>query len=221
MRSYPWTVICAAGTALGLLVAATAQAGRNEDKLVQQIVDGHVPAVKALLRGHVNVNARDEVQGASVLERAISDLDWKRRFGFYPEADLQVLQADQIEALKLLIGAGADIEARDNNKATALIFAAGRGGNDSQSPEQIAAVNLLLERGARIDAADAAGETALDEAARRGYLESIRLLLEHGANRSLKNKYGETAEDLAKPGPDHPAISDARRQEVTELLRSK
>jgi len=221
MRSYACKMVCAAGTGLALLLTGAAGAGPKEDELVQHIIDGDVPAVKALLRAHVDVNARDEVKGAPVLERAISDLDWKRRFGFYPEADLQLLQTQQIEALKLLIGAGADLEERDNDKATALVFAAGEGGNDSQSPGQIAAVKLLLERGARVDAANFAGDTALHEAARRGYLESIRLLLAHGADRSLKDGHGETAQDLVKPGPDHLPMSDARRREVVELLRAK
>jgi hypothetical protein len=209
------------GIALALLLTGAARAGPKEDELVQHIVDGEVPAVKALLLRHVNVNARDEVTGAPVLERAIAGLDWKRGFGFYPEADLKILQAQQIEALKLLIGAGADLEERDNDKATALVFAAGEGGNDSQSPEQIAPVKLLLERGARVDAADVDGDTALHRAARRGYLESIRLLLAHGADRSLKDGHGETAEDLVKPGPDHLPMSEARRRQVIELLRGK
>jgi hypothetical protein len=221
MKSPSGALPCAVGTALALLLTGAARAGPNDDALVQDIVDGDVPAVKALLRGPANVNARDEVKGAPVLERAIAGLDWKRRFGFYPEADLQVLEGRQTEALKLLIGAGADLEERDNDKATALVFAAGEGGNDSQSPEQIGAVKLLLEHGAHVDAANLVGDTALHQAARRGYLESIRLLLAHGANRTLRNAHGETALDLAKPGPDHPPMSEARRREVIALLSGK
>ena len=102
------------------------------------------------------------------------------------------------DMVKLLLEAGADVEARDEFGDTALHEAAKRG--------HAAVVKLLLEAGADMEARDESGDTALHEAVsdswvritikRGGSVEShaavVKLLLEHGADVEAKDEDGWT-----------------------------
>lgn len=204
-----------------LLLACVASAGSKEGNLVAAISDGNVSAVKALLHAGAKLDDRDEIDGNTILHRALAELDAERRLGAYPEEELEQLKDRQMQALRLLIKGGAPLEARNNSGATPLIFAAGNGGNVTQSPEQIAAVKLLLEMGAQVNATDKMRDTALHLAARRGYIESIKLLLAHGADPALKNMYGETAQKMAEPGEGHSDLDQSIRHQTIDLLKGK
>jgi ankyrin repeat protein len=65
-------------------------------------------------------------------------------------------QEDIIEAIKLCLAAGADIEAADNNGRTAF-FGAAQQGFDK-------VVQFLADNGAKVDVKDRNGRTALDAA---------------------------------------------------------
>ena len=76
--------------------------------------------------------------------------------------------------VKILIDAGADVEARCNENNTALMKAAWAGAPDS--------VRYLLQAGADVDATEVEGMTALMIASFHGHREVVEQLLEGGAS---------------------------------------
>ena len=89
-----------------------------------------------------------------------------------------------LDLAKLLISAGASLEARDRLGAKPLARAAVAG--------ESALVALFLDKGAPIDAQNIEGSTALFQAAEQGRLPIVRLLIERGANFSLPGRTGIT-----------------------------
>ena len=101
----------------------------------------------------------------------------------------------------MLIKAGAQINTRDLDGATALLWAAERGMTES--------VAVLLEQGADIELSNDEGWTALFESANRGHVETVRLLLKQGALPTAEDSSGASPADYARSN-DY--------QEVVDLL---
>ena len=96
------------------------------------------------------------------------------------------VQANQEDAVALLLKSGADANAANRYGITPLWLAATNG----SAP----AVRMLLKAGARVADALPHGETALMAAARTGDPETVRLLLAAGANpNGSESSQGETA----------------------------
>ena len=108
---------------------------------------------------------------------------------------------DGLEAVRLLIDAGAEVNVRDDRGETALMKA-------SQDWETGEVVGFLLEAGAAIDAADDQGRTALMHAIESGALESARVLLEAGADVNAHDHSGKTPLMYMGPYGDPLAIID-------------
>jgi hypothetical protein len=87
---------------------------------------------------------------------------------------MRVAASGNVERLKSILAAGADVNARAADSATALHFAAGGG--------HAQAVLVLLEHGARLQPMTDALQTPLHLAALRGSLETVDVLLEKGAD---------------------------------------
>jgi ankyrin repeat protein len=121
-----------------------------------------------------------------------------------------------IDALKLLIGAGADVNAKNSFAATALMWCANdivkvrllldKGTNVNarskrgRTPLMIASagdgnseVVKLIDRGADISIKDNSNSTALLEAVAANDNATIRLLIANGADANARNKSGDTA----------------------------
>jgi hypothetical protein len=101
-----------------------------------------------------------------------------------------------LEILKLLIGAGADIEMRNGNGDTPLLFAAGYARE---------AALILLDSGANINVKNNENDTPLLLAARAcgsagnnpdKELEWLKLLVERGADKSAIGSIGKTSYDI-------------------------
>ncbi|KAL3922430.1 MAG: hypothetical protein SGPRY_004561 [Prymnesium sp.] len=84
-----------------------------------------------------------------------------------------------VDAIKLLVDAGADLTATDVNGSTALHRAAFHG------KEQ--AIYLLLDLGASLEATDRYGRTPLHAAADNGQVEAANALLKRGASTYSKD----------------------------------
>ena len=108
-------------------------------------------------------------------DAAISDKDFFNLCSYGSAKDVG-------EALK----AGADVNAKDQTGATALMYAAA----DNNNPETIA---LLLENGADVNYKDDEGITALMSAASGNNPETVALLLKNGAILNAADDAGMTA----------------------------
>ncbi len=87
--------------------------------------------------------------------------------------------------VRLLLKQGADVNARDEDGKTVLMYACDYG--------LIDIARMLLEYGANVNAKDKYGGTALMEGCYDNEIDIVRLLLEYGANVNAKDKYGVTA----------------------------
>ncbi len=82
-----------------------------------------------------------------------------------------------VKTVRSLIDTGENVNARDTEGETPLMYAAVRG--------QTQVVLLLLSKGAQIDVVSVNGETALDRAASAGFTAAVRVLIEKGANKEI------------------------------------
>lgn len=179
-----------AGAVLAIALLAAAVVPPDDRQLLDAVKRGDAAAVRALLKEGADANAA-QGDGLTALHIAA--------------------QEGQIEIVKVLLGAGASVEAKSRIGAyTPLHLAAGTGdaavvtalldagaavnattSNTGVTPLHLAAkalngeaaVRVLLEGGASVNAVDkAAGETPLMYAAAAGRTASVRELLKHGAD---------------------------------------
>jgi ankyrin repeat protein len=162
-----------------------------------------VPIMELLLKANANINTQRNGIGGTALHYAVINADSK-----------------EMEAVEILIRAGADLETRASEKQTALFMAAARGKWDAVTKlaeagadvhfrddvysgmttlllaaqdGQSAVVELLLQKGANpSDKETLNGVTALMLAYRKGDLVSARTLLQYGAEVDAKNEGGST-----------------------------
>ena len=95
-----------------------------------------------------------------------------------------------IEKAKILIGLGANVNAKDGNQKTPLHKASVNGHT------QI--VEMLLHNGVNVNALNEFDFTPLHFAAQNGHLGIVKTLLKHGAEKDLKSYFNTTPLDLAK-----------------------
>jgi len=115
---------------------------------------------------------------------------------------LDAAKGGRVKEVVAALAAGAEIEAQDGLKQTALHWAAGRG--------HLEATQALLAAGADTEAKDLGGSTPLHHASWNGHLTTVRALLEAGANHSAENNSGITPLYYATQ-LGHRAIADALR----------
>jgi ankyrin repeat protein len=98
---------------------------------------------------------------------------------------LDAADRDDVNTLRALLAAGADVNAKGPFDETALIRAA-NGGHEKS-------VRLLVKSGADLNAKSVDGYTPLILAAQYGYAAAARALLDAGADPAAKNKDGMSA----------------------------
>jgi len=185
----------------------------NPAELFQAIRNNRIDILKNNL-SRANVETRD-ARGATLLMHAAA-------YG-------------TIESMRMLLDAGADVNAVNDFNATALLWCARdaakarllieHGANvniqskQGRTPLMLAAlrdggsdiVALLLAKGADVKAKDNRGDTALGLAAETGDAAIMRLLLDKGADVNGRNRKGET--------PLIQAATSARPEAVRLLLQ--
>lgn len=106
------------------------------------------------------------------------------------------------EFVRWLVAQGADLEAVDSYKRTALHAQASLRGGD---------VSVFLELGANVNAVDTYGDTPLHFASGNGFNPTaIKMLIAHGADVKALNSYGET--------PLQKALSRASNIDLSNLV---
>jgi len=179
---------------LVVLGATGARAGEPSDRFYQAVRNNDIASLRTLLKTS-DVNLRDK--------RGTTPLMYAAAFG-------------SLDAMKVLLAAGADVNAKNAFDATALMWcvsdlgkarllvAKGADANarskQGSTPLLIAAsddgaseiVKLLLENGADVAASDESHETALNEAAYANDLATVKLLLRKGADVNARDVTGET-----------------------------
>ncbi len=107
---------------------------------------------------------------------------------------LDVKDGSCLDACKLLIANGAEIDAQDEDGLTPLMFATLDG--------QQEVVELLIREGARLNQIDEEGETALHYAAKYGQNKIAELLIANGAELNIRDYCGQTPLDSVGDYPD-------------------
>ena len=97
---------------------------------------------------------------------------------------------DRLLCLRLLLDAGANLEAVDCNRHTPLHWCTAR-------HENVEIMKLLVEAGANVNAAADFSKTALHFAASNGALACVEVLLAAGASVNARNVDGSTSFDVA------------------------
>ena len=115
-------------------------------------------AAMAQSRRAINVSASRRAPRTGVLGRAL----------------VEAANEDDLESVRELLAAGADVNAVVQGDGTALLIAAREGHQEM--------VELLLQRGAEVDIPVSGDGSALIMAAREGYRDIVRLLIDRGAN---------------------------------------
>jgi ankyrin repeat protein len=148
-----------------IVIATIAPTGEVVPELIQAVKRGDHAAVRVLVKNRAAIN-QPEADGTTALHWAV--------------------QADDIELVRLLIGAGGDAKAANRYGVRPLTLAATNGSD--------AAIALLLKAGADPNTTTEAGEPVLMTAARTGRVEAVKRLIASGANVNAPEKwFGETA----------------------------
>lgn len=122
--------------------------------------------------------------------------------------------AANAEISDMLLGAGADINARNRHKF------AGPGNSPLSAAtyqQRLDVVKLLIERGADVNQGDNAGFTPLHLAAALGYPEVARVLLEAGADPNALTSESAGARYRGKTPIDLISETDRRRDDGTAV----
>lgn len=107
-----------------------------------------------------------------------------------------------------LVWQKANVDASDNEKFTALMFAASNGKTEN--------VHHLIAAGASLDFVNKYGDSALILAAKHDHIDIVRLLLDAGADPLLVNNKGETAQKLARSHEMQTILDHAATQKEIE-----
>ena len=189
------------------------------EPVVEQEQVSYLELMQALLAHGANVNAA--LRSKPWFRTTSHDATWVDPAG--ATAFWRAAQATDVEAMKLLLAAGADPKLATTEGVTPLMAAAGLGWGWNFSvgaPEAwLGATRYCLELGLDVNTADTKGQTALHGASYVGDNALVQLLVDHGANIKAITKEGNTVADMAN-GPNRFGIPHAETAALLEKLGS-
>ncbi len=166
-----------------LLIGLKGDADRDHDGIVtlSEAYEYAYAKTKDETEGHQHPQLEGKITGAfplSYVGSPISSSELKKRM-------FLAAQSGDVPQMEQILGAGADINSRDEHNDTPLIVGARHG--------QAGIVKLLIgKKGVDFDATNHSRGTALLSACERGHPEIVKLLLEVGANPNFKSLEGLT-----------------------------
>jgi ankyrin repeat protein len=138
---------------------------------------------------------------------------------------IRAAKAGDVEAMKLLIAHGANVDLPTVAGITALMAAAGNGsvnldtrGRYKTEAQAIEAVELLVKSGANINARDRNGQTALHGAAGWGWNGLVKSLAANNVDLNAKDAQGRTAADIARGASTSSGRAVSQAHPETEAL---
>ena len=162
---------------------------------------GCIPeTIRLLIQAGADVNKTGKDSNCALI-RAI-----RRNLGLlncYKDDDKEIKIAQNIEIVKQLIDAGADVNQANAHGTTPLLCAVEFG-----RPEL---VKLLLESGAKTNVRDSQCREPLGYAVKFGNLDLVKMLLAYGANADVRDSSGRKVK---------PKASCPFRTEINELLKN-
>ncbi|MBN1345383.1 MAG: ankyrin repeat domain-containing protein [Phycisphaerae bacterium] len=173
---------------------------------------GHVDLVRYLVGRAASPHLRDH-RGSTALHWAMGRVR-RESIGDKRYIMEDALFKRKLEAVAILISAGADINAKDGSGETPLHDVAGIP-RELGHRSDLEMIGLLLEKGADINAKNDEGCTPLHLAVYAGRTDLVRLLVERGASVDAKNNGGKTALEAAIKSK-HDAIVSLLRQRSGE-----
>ncbi len=171
---------------------------RRTKSLLAAVEADQLDEVNRLLAAGVPVNSQDKAGSSALMYAVALDrpplIDALLAAGADPTLEtnerMTPLHATKSPAIaRLLVQAGAAINARNRSQSTPLIFAARRG--------SVELVQTLLTLGASVDLTDVLGETALTNAVSQRNTAVFAPLLAAGADPMRLDHYGRTIWDVA------------------------
>lgn len=179
----------------------------------------YLELMKTLLAHHADVNAK--LAKKTWFRTLAHDATWVDPAG--ATAFWRAAQATDLDAMKLLLAAGADPKISTTGGDSPLMVAAGVGWGANFSvnaPDSwLPAVRQCLELGLDVNQADNRGYTALHGAAYIGNNDLIKVLVEKGAKVDGKAKTGDSVADMAN-GPNRFATPHPETVALLEKLGS-
>ena len=135
----------------------------------------------------------------------------------------------RVEIARILLAAGADVNAAKNHRRSQPLHYASDGfleNPDWDAIRQVAMIHLLIEAGADIRAQDKNGATPLHRAVRTRCAAAVEFLLNAGSDMTLKNKPGSTPFHLAvqntgRGGSGTERARIAQREIIDAFLRRR
>ena len=134
--------------------------------------------LERLIKLKAKVHQRDEAGKTALLKAAGMDVGKKSN------SETETGMQSAAECIQILLKAGADVDAADNNWHTPLSRAAECGDQK--------AIEILLQNGAYINAMDASGNTPLIKAVKKKHVNCLVYLINQGADVNIANKHGMT-----------------------------
>ena len=142
---------------------------RTNEELIEATRQGNTTAIRELLAKGANAGFKSDWSGYTPLHVAA---EW-----------------GSVDAAKVIIAAGAKVDAVDSSGCTPLICASALGRTE--------VAELLLSNGADVNAPDKKGYTALHWACEEGRPEAVKLLISKGADLNARDKSLATPLHLA------------------------
>lgn len=158
---------------------------KQDDPIVTAIIQADSKKLEEVVKkGDSVTNETDELGRAALMRAAYAN--------YSNPKTIEETDAQRVAMVELLVKRGAQLDTRDSDGWSALMWASWSGLGQVASK--------LLDLGASYQFADEQGNTALIIAAQRGNAGIVKALLAKGADRAVANKAGTTAAEAAGSG---------------------